>query len=101
MRFGNIPKFLLTNMKKEDLEKLKLLANSTQEFIDAALTKLHKSGIDKGHEMTRFIQSSVGIPLWKDYRSYCIRCGFEMHATYFCKQHDMYFTNIIPKCNHI
>jgi hypothetical protein len=64
-------------MNQDDFDKLKLLANSTQEYIAALQIKLIDTATKNGHDMNKF----YGEPLLvHDYcwRSHCRKCPFDI-----------------------
>ena len=64
-------------MDNNDLEKLKLLANNTEDYLKALLIKLRNNAIDNKHDMSNFHRE-----LGTNYSAYCKKCIFEIDVDY-------------------
>lgn len=73
-------------MKLDDLEKLKLLANSIEDYLNALLLKLRENAIDNNHDMSQFIHDHngyVNAPRgWDTYTAHCRKCPFEIEVEF-------------------
>lgn len=78
-------------MLNEDLEKLKILANNTNDYIKALLIKLKNIAIENKHDMTVFtVESWVYYSTNKreSYRSHCRLCSFEIEIEHIDTNSD-------------
>lgn len=70
-------------MSNKDLEKLKILANNTNDYINALLIKLKNIAIENKHDMTDFTIESWMYHVTnkrESYRSHCRLCVFEIEV---------------------
>ena len=75
-------------MNQKDLEKLKILANNNEDFIDAVLLKIKNKAKVFNHRILTFHKDTHyrDIPAKGDYRlykSYCKKCYEEIIVEFF------------------
>lgn len=89
-------------MDNNDLEKLKLLSNNTEDYLKALLIKLRNNAINNNHEMSYF-DAEQGYKTSCHYTAYCKKCTFEMYVEYMnlSTGEKIYLdlTKVDKKCN--
>ena len=78
-------------MDHNDIDKLKLLANSTDEYIAALVIKLRDNAIKNGHDLAVFDENTYTAGPSKVYWAHCRKCLFEIDIEYFISGGQVYF----------
>lgn len=88
-------------MDNNDLDKLKLLSNSSKEYVAALLIKFRENAINNGHDMSVFSSDYylISAPSYIHW-AHCKKCLFDMSVEYFEKPDRIYYDllNANKKC---
>lgn len=85
-------------MDQNDLDKLLILSNSTEEYIQVILIKLKQNAISNGHDMSEYEKEYFAFAMACDYISHCKKCVFEIEVEYIDGKVYTDLTNTDVKC---
>lgn len=66
-------------MNQTDFDKLKVLANNIDEYVDAVIAKLIQVATANNHDMSEcMVESGYAPLLWEIFHSHCKKCMYDI-----------------------